>query len=179
MKNICENETFKKVVSISPERMLDRELALRFIAFKLSSYKDFKYRDMQNFLDTTMEKLDNISDEKRLNDIKQQLFDSLEFSEKVLGENHRFSRSIVFKDNTKTLNRSLFDVITICFSEIERKELFLENKELFLEKFKELLSDEKSDFSRAITEGTSSKSAIETRFDIMKNLIDEVINAKN
>ena len=179
LKNICENEIFKKVVSISPERMLDRELALRFIAFKLSSYKDFKYRDMQNFLDTTMERLDSISDEKILNDIKQQLFDSLEFSQKVLGENHRFSRSIAFENNTKTLNRSLFDVITICFSEIENKELFLERKELFLEKFKELLKDEKSEFSRAITEGTSSKSAIDTRFDVMKNLINEVINAKN
>ena len=178
LKNICENEIFKKVVSISPERMLDRELALRFIAFKLSSYKDFKYRDMQNFLDTTMERLDSISDEKILNDIKQQLFDSLEFSQKVLGENHRFSRSIAFENNTKTLNRSLFDVITICFSEIENKELFLERKELFLEKFKELLKDEKSEFSRAITEGTSSKSAIDTRFDVMKNLINEVINEK-
>ena len=73
----------------------------------------------------------------------------------------------------------MFDVITICFSEIENKELFLERKELFLEKFKELLKDEKSEFSRAITEGTSSKSAIDTRFDVMKNLINEVINAKN
>lgn len=177
LKNICENEIFKKVVSISPERMLDRELALRFIAFKLSNYKDFKYRDMQNFLDKTMEKLDNIENEEQKNSIKQQLFDSLEFSEEIFGENHRFSRSIAFENNTKTLNRSLFDVITICFSEIENKELFIKNKELFVDKFKELLKDDKGEFSRSITEGTSSKSAIETRFNIMKNLIQEVLNA--
>lgn len=177
LKNICENEIFKKVVSISPERMLDRELALRFIAFKLNNYKEFKYRDMQNFLDITMEKLDEITDKQKLDNIKQQLFDCLEFSEEVFGENHRFSRSIAFENNTKTLNRSLFDVITICFSEIENKELFIKNKEVFVDKFKELLKDEKGDFSRTITEGTSSKSAIETRFSIMKNLIQEVLNA--
>lgn len=178
LKNICENDIFKKIVAISPKRMLDRELALRFIAFKLID-NETKYSDMQNLLDKSMEKLDNIEDNEKLKNIKNELFDSLEFSEQVIGKNHRFSRSIAIDKNTKTLNRSLFDVITVCFSEIKNKDLFLQNKDLFLNEFKELLQDEKSDFSRAITEGTSSKNAIETRFKIIRTLIQKVLNGNN
>lgn len=179
LKNICEDKIFKKVVAISSKRMADRELALRFIAFKLTVGIPFKFHDMGNFLDDAMDRLDNINDEVKLQNIKGEFFNSLEFSEKVLGENHRFSRSIGFEEKTKTLNRSLFDVITVCFSEIEDKELFLHKKEVFLEKFRMLLQDEQGEFSKSITEGTSSKGAVETRFKIMRNLIKEVLDEKN
>lgn len=179
LKNICEDQVFKKVVGISSKRMADRELALRFIAFKLTKNMPFKFHDMANFLDDAMDKLDNIDDKEQLKNTKAHFFDSLKFSEKVLGENHRFSRSIGFEKKTKTLNRSLFDVITVCFSEIEDKKLFLQRKELFLEKFKTLLQDEQGEFSKSITEGTSSKGAVETRFTIMRNLIQEVLDEKN
>lgn len=179
LKNICEDKIFKKVVAISSKRMADRELALRFIAFKLTTSMPFKFHDMANFLDYTMDRLDNIDDEIELQNIKGEFFNSLKFSEKVLGENHRFSRSIGFEEKTKTLNRSLFDVITVCFSEIKDKDLFLQRKEDFLEKFRILLQDEQGEFSKSITEGTSSKGAVETRFKIMRNLIKEVLDEKN
>lgn len=179
LKNICEDKVFKKVVAISSKRMADRELALRFIAFKLTVNMPFKFHDMANFLDDAMDRLDNIDDEVKLENIKKDFFNSLEFSEKVLGENHRFSRSIGSEEKTKTLNRSLFDVIAVCFSEIEDKELFLQRKEVFLKKFRMLLQNEQGEFSKSITEGTSSKGAVETRFKIMRNLIKEVLDEQN
>ena len=59
---------------------------------------------------------------------------------------------------------------------IEDKENFLERKSLFLDKFLELLKDEQSEFTNAITKGTSGKGAVETRFKIMNELIREVLN---
>jgi len=93
-----------------------------------------------------------------------------------LGEGHRFSRSIADGGKTKSLNRSLYDVITVCLSNIKDKKKFLERKSLFLENFLELLKDEQSEFTDAITRGTSSKGAVETRFKIMNELIREVLN---
>jgi hypothetical protein len=179
LKEVCEEETFKKIAKVSARRMLDRELVLRFIAFKLTHYKDFNFNSMGEFLDEAMEKLDAIKDDDKLKELRDELIETLKFSEKILGENHRFSRSIADNKKTNTLNRSLFDVITVCFSEIEDKEKFLLNRELFMKKFLELLRDEQSDFSKAITEGTSSKSAIESRFKIMDSLIKEVLDEKN
>lgn len=176
LKEVCEHENFKKVAKVSEKRMLDRELVLRFIAFKLTHYKDFNFNYMGEFLDEAMEKLDAIKDDYKLKELKDELINTLQFSEKILGKNHRFSRSIADDKKTKALNRSLFDVITVCFSEIKNKEIFLENREQFMNKFLKLLRDEQSEFSKAITEGTSSKSAIESRFEIMDSLIKEVLD---
>ena len=179
LKEICENDIFKKVVGISSQRMADRELALRFIAFKLTHYTEFKVVDMGSFLDNAMDMLDKINDLSLLDKIKNDLFDSLIFSEKILGKNHRFSRSLAIEEKTRTLNRSLFDVISVCFSEIEDKNKFLLQKEKFVNKFKNLLLNQQGEFSKSITEGTSGKSVVETRFRIMNQLINEVLNDKN
>jgi len=176
--DVTEDKTFKKIVNAPSKRMLDRELALRFFAFKLfpnSSY-EFPYNNMGEFLDRAMEELSDITDEQKLEDLKDSLLDALEFSEQVMGETHRFSRALADNRKTKTLNRSLFDVITVCFSEIKDKENFISKKVIFMDRFKGLLQDENSEFSKAITEGTSGKTAIEKRFEVMSKLIKEVMN---
>ena len=175
---VTEDKIFKDIVNVPSKRMLDRELALRFFSFKLfeNSYNVFPYSNMGEFLDVAMEKLDAIENKEDLNVLKKDLFDILVFSEKVLGQGHRFSRAIALDVKTKTLNRSLFDVLTVCFSNINDKEPFLKNKDTFISKLKKLLQDEKGEFSKAITEGTSSKGAIETRFKIINELIKEVLD---
>lgn len=174
----AESDIFRSIVSVPAKRMLDRELVLRFMSFKLSpnATNEFPFNNMGEFLDEAMEKLDNIKDDEKLNELRNSLFETLEFSEKILGEKHRFSRSIAKKEKTNTLNRSLFDVLTVCFSEIKDKQNFVSKKDEFRDKLGELLKDESSEFSRAITEGTSGKGAIEKRFEIMKELVEEVIN---
>jgi len=174
----AENDVFKKIVNVPAKRMLDRELVLRFIAFKLTknAYQDFPYSNMGEFLDESMEKLDEIVNEEELESLKNSLFETLQFSEEILGKEHRFSRSIADKKKTKTLNRSLFDVITVCFSELSDKEFFKSKRDSFIERFQALLENENSDFSKAITEGTSGKGAIEKRFEIMNDMIKGVLD---
>lgn len=176
LKEVCEHKTFKDVAKVSAKRMLDRELVLRFVAFKLTNYKDFNSNSMGEFLDDAMEKLDAIKEKNKLKELKKELINTLIFSQSILGNDHRFSRSIANNEKTKTLNRSLFDVITVCFSEINNKEEFLKKKDKFVDDFLELLRDERSDFSKAITEGTSSKIAIDRRFRIMNQLIKKVLH---
>jgi hypothetical protein len=176
LKDLAENDIFKKIVGLKSTRMLDRELVLRFIAFKLPSYQEFAFNTMGEFLDDSMDKLNKIKDATLLESLKKQFLETLEFSENILGQEHRFSRSIADDHKTKLLNRSLFDVITVCLSNIHDKKQFLEKKTLFLEKFLTLLKDEQSEFTDAITRGTSGKNAIETRFRIMNEIIKEVLD---
>jgi len=176
LQEVSNNNVFKDVVGVSPKRMLDKELILRFIAFKLIDYKEFKFNNMAEFLDEGMERLDKIKEVSILEVLKTELIATLSFSEEILGKNHRFSRSIADKNKTNTLNRSLFDVITVCFNELENRDRLIYHKEFFMKKFKEMLLNEQSEFITSITEGTSSRQAIEIRFDIMKKLIKEVLN---
>lgn len=179
LREIVETDVFKDIVGVDSKRMYDRELALRFIAFKLNKTEGFQFNNISDFLDEAMEKLDEIKDDQELLELKNDFLETLSFSEQILGQGHHFSRSIGITEKTKMLNRSLFDIITVCFSKINDKEAFLNNKEIFLKKFKDLLQNEKGEFSRSITEGTSSKWAIETRFRIMNELITEVLSDKN
>ncbi|NOQ77580.1 MAG: DUF262 domain-containing protein [Methylococcaceae bacterium] len=173
LKEVCENKIFKNIVGVDSKRMLDRELALRFVAFQFIDYQH--YNSMREFLDAAMGKL-SIQNTEQLEELKNKIFNVLEFSEKILGTGHRFSRSISNKSNTQRLNQSLFDVLTVCFSEIDNKDVFLRKKDIFMNKFKQLLQDEKGEFLNSITLGTSAKSAIETRFRIIRGLIKEVLN---
>lgn len=174
LKEICDHEVFKNVVGVDSKRMLDRELVLRFIAFQLSDYQEFNL--MREFLDNAMEKLSTQTPEQ-LRHLKHQFIEVLQFSETILGEGHRFRRSIIAgTKGTKRLNQSLFDVITVCFSEIKDKERLINKRQMFMTEFKALLDNEKGEFFKSITSGTSSKTAIETRFRIMRQLIKELLN---
>ncbi len=176
LKSITENEVFKEVVAVSSKRMTDRELALRFIGFKLPTYSTFNFNTMGEFLDDSMEKLNQIKDKRILESIKEDFLEILLFSEKIFGKNHHFSRAIADETKPKTLNRSLFDAITVSFSNLNKREELLANKEIFLKKFIELLKNEESEFVDAITKGTSGKKAVVTRLKIMNELINEVID---
>jgi len=175
LKNVCDDASFKEIVGMSSKRMADRELVLRFFAFKLTSYDEFNKNSMSDFLDEAMEKLDRIKDDSRLEELKKDLIETLEFTEDVFGEKHKFSRSIAIHGKTKTINRSLFDVITVCFSKVDNKKRFLDNKHIFLNDFKCFLQDERSELSKSIIEGTSSKKSINKRFEIVNELIDKTL----
>ncbi len=172
LSEMVEDTVFKRVVAISNKRMAGQELVLRFIAFQILDDKQFK--TMGNFLDLAMEEVDK-KDQEALNKLKEKLINVLEFSEKVLGENHKFSRSIADSSKNKLVNLSLFDVLTVCFDEIGNKDLFLQNKHSFVDKLKKLLLDENSAFFTSITKGTSGRAAKETRFKTIRGLIKETI----
>lgn len=172
LSKIVEAKEFKNIVGISNKRMRGQELALRFIAFEI--LEDDKFKSMGNFLDRAMEELDK-KDEEYLKGLEIKLIDVLKFSEEILGKNHKFSRSIVPSNKIKSVNLSLFDSLTVCFNEIEDKDLFKKNKDYFVNEFKILLEDESSEFSESITKGTSGKSQKETRFRVIRELIRQTL----
>ena len=157
--------------------MLDRELALRFFAFRLLSVDD-TFKTLSFFLDRAMEKIDE--EETMSNELQQlseEFIESLKFSELILGENHKFSRAMAV-EGAKSLNRSLFDVITVSFSKIKDKKRFLKHAHIFRQELISLISDEQSAFSQAIFQGTSSKRAVLARFSEMEKLINKIEKLK-
>jgi len=69
LKDIAEDKVFKSIVNLKSNRMSDRELVLRFVAFKLPTYQGFTFNNMGEFLDDSMDKLDKIKDETLLKKI--------------------------------------------------------------------------------------------------------------
>lgn len=172
LATMVEHDVFKKVVGISNKRMAGQELILRFVAFKI--LQEDKFKTMDKFLDLAMEEVDK-KDDEALKELGEKLINVLTFSEQILGNKHRFSRSIADNRKNKLVNLSLFDVLTVCLEEIDDKDLFLAKKDFFVAGLKQLLLDEGSEFFISITKGTSGKWAQETRFKVIRGLIKQTL----
>lgn len=179
LKEITEDKVFKDIVKIRTRRMLDRELVLRYIAFKLCPYKEFYEKKivLSTFLDKTMEKIDSKDFTKeKFEELKNDLLNNLKFLSTLFDKDMLFNKRLVDKSKTATLNRSLFEVWTVLISNLteNEKQNIYENKELLTEKYKELLTEE--EFEDSITKGTNNRKSVFTRFEKLNSLLEEIKN---
>lgn len=178
LKEIVEMNEFKKIVNIRSKRMVDRELVLRFIAFKMKKYKGLEEVEysLPIFLDKAMEDIDNPSMSiDNLREYGKELKETLIFLNDLFGENTIFNKTLADQSKTKTLNRSLFEIWTVLGSYLskEEKDSLLENKKEIKMKYKELLLN--SEFNDSITKGTNDKKTIKQRFSMLSNFLGEVL----
>lgn len=171
LKEISEDERFRKFIKVKRNRMEDRELILRYIAYMLNSYEKYK-KPMSTFLDNTMEKLSTITSDKA-NKIKKALFRSLEVAFNLFGK-HIFSRSIV--GGNRSLNSALFEVWTSEIAKLSKAEqdILLNNKGKLINKYTSILENEKT-FVIYISSSTSAKASVKNRFETIHNLIQGFI----
>ncbi len=105
-----EDSFFKKFLKenkiMKIDRMEDRELLLRYAAFSITSFKEYQ-PNLSNFLDTAMEKLDNLSKEES-GELVLNLEKAIWCYEQLFG-NKKFGRTL---NNRCRLNSALFEVWT-------------------------------------------------------------------
>jgi Protein of unknown function DUF262 len=102
--------------SIPTARMEDRELILRYVAFSLTPYEDYK-PSLGHFLDKAMEKLDTLS-EKDCDTIVYKLQKSIKCYENIFG-NTRFGRGLTRRAQ---MNSALFEAWATELSRISEEE---------------------------------------------------------
>ena len=179
LKEITEEKIFKNIVRIASKRMVDRELVLRYFSFKLKNYKDFYESKitLSTFLDNTMEYIDSKEfTEIKFNELKKEFLNTLLYLGELFEKNKLFNKTIIDINKTATLNRSLFEIWTVLISELseEEKNKLLDRKIILEEKYKCLLTTQY--FEDAITKGTNDRKAVFSRFNQLKNLLEEIIN---
>lgn len=172
LQEITESKEFRSYIRVRDKRMQDRELVLRYIAYMLVSYREYE-KPMVTFLDNRMEELNRL-DKNKLEQLKINLFKSLDVSRKLFGE-HLFSRSIA-EENRKMLNSALFEVWTSLLAKLSDKEhqILLSNKNEIISEFKERLINE-TEFKNSVSSATSGKAAVNKRFETIETLINKYI----
>ncbi|HJH30247.1 MAG TPA: DUF262 domain-containing protein [Methanosarcinaceae archaeon] len=172
LKEITETDIFQKVGRVSGKRMLDKELVLRFMALKLTTYKDYK-APMISLLNNAMEQLGYAEPEK-LNSLRTDILKALNLSYDIFGDN-AFRKSLVKDNKSKVLNRALFEGITVLFSKLSEndRQVLLENKKDFVESFKQLFEDSK--FYSSITISTTDSANVVYRFTEISTVINRYI----
>lgn len=175
---------------IPTTRFEDRELALRFVAFTLTPYTNYQ-PPMGDFLDKSMELLDKL-DKKQCEELVFKLkfnimlyyciFNNMRFGQ-GLTRRAKFN-SAIFEVWTTTMAKFIFKDIKSTEKSIIHKDNLDVNymQKIFNEKeeiknaYQLLLQDDA--FKKSVSSSTASKSAVETRFRKISELLQKYKNAE-
>ncbi|MCP4151642.1 MAG: DUF262 domain-containing protein [bacterium] len=172
LNDIAATDIFRTLINVSPKRMLDRELVLRHLAFRLCPYEEYR-PTMKRFLNNAMREL-KLLPEGKMDTLKNQFLKALITSKTLFGKN-AFSKIVEEPSQRLTLNRGLFEVVTVLLAELTDKKTkrLLAKKEKVYADFKTLLKD--PDFDKCITSATAGKNSVLERFTRMKALLAKYI----
>lgn len=180
--------------SVKSNRMMDRELILRFLAFTVRNYSNYpKKEDMDTFLSDTMRIInimpslngkegsrifkDEISrDHILVKEIPhlEKLFNlAMKRALEIFGM-HTFRKSYPGKRKTP-INKSLFEVWSVLLARLDDDnfEKLKRNKADFLEKYNTMLED--NNFNYSISRDSLKFVSVKDRYEKLTKLVDEYI----
>ncbi|MFB2835870.1 DUF262 domain-containing protein [Floridanema evergladense] len=174
LAKLADSQEFKKVIKLSDSRRLrmdDREFVLGFLAFKLTSYKEYKDETRDSFLNKGMFKVNKLSEEN-LQEIellfKKTMFNSFE----IFGLN-AFRKMSHETTKKYPVNKSLFEAWSVHLSCLSCQEIeILKNKKQeLIERFINCV-DNDSEFLASISQAANK---VEYRFSTIERIIQEVL----
>lgn len=161
-------------------RMTDRELALRFCAFKSSTLEDYrKYESLDRFLIDYTRRLDgkkpeeisaNPIDDQELGKIKTSFLSAMRSAHDILGEN-AFRRIEVGKKRGP-INRAIFESQSIALSDYSHSDL-MKKSEKVREALLNLFQD--PDYTKSVTVSTGSSMSVATRLQKPRQVLKELL----
>ena len=177
IEKMANDPAFKEATqyAISPDRMLDREYALRYLAFTELDYEKLYKGNIDDFLILVMKEVNSENDEQ-----EEKIFKEFQ---RVMGICHEVFGRYAFRRYAKMekgyrrspINKALFETWSICIKEAsdEAVELLFLYKEDFIEKYCDFLADEK--YSTSLKGG--DESSLKRRIDLTKNFLREFVYA--
>lgn len=169
LKELAEQEYFKQAIDygFSPKRMKDRELILRYLAFKIFDYQKDYTGDMSDFLEKTMKKINLMSD----NDIDKLKEDF----KRVMKLTYNFFGSQNFRlptDNGRgRVNMIMFESISYFFS-TNSNEFLQQHKEIIKKNFLKLLKNE--EYVNSIKKVSNTKDKVIRRFQLAQEILGDI-----
>lgn len=151
-KKLAEGKAFLDATgyAIKPDRMMDQEFVIRFMAFAELDYRTEYKDDIDNFLILAMKKVNGYSDGD-LERIEQNFLKAMKYAKEIFAKNA--FRKIGSGGRRGPINKALFELFSVCFAELKEEQLgkIADRKEQFLEKYKELFAD--NEFVSALRSG--------------------------
>jgi hypothetical protein len=181
LSRLAEDKTFLQATEnkVKVERMGDVELVLRFVALYDAPHEKPRVdsRNLDDFLNETMSKI-NKWNELQWIDVQQQFIKSMKAAPRVFGR-HAFRKVWGINNWRSPINRGLFEAQSIALARLRQVEIdFLaEHSVDVLNKVIHSLKHDE-EFSNAVSYGTGSAQASNTRIKVMGKLLKEVLDAK-
>lgn len=173
LKELAQLAAFKEATanSIRDERMADREMILRFMAFSLHRPEEYRSYDFDRFLSDAMRELNLVKDAKRAQ-MRAAFVAAMRSAHAIFGED-AFRKRYRPSDSRFPINRALFETISVSLGDLSeqgRQRCILRKEEICV-RMMEALRD--SAFEAAISQGTGDPAKVRRRFETVSTIFTE------
>lgn len=157
--------------SIRDDRMGDRECVLRFLAFAITPYTEYKSKDLDSFLNDSMREINHMPG-ARLNELGHR------FLRAMMAAHDIFQETAFRKPGRVTMNpinKPLFEAVSVNLDRLnddQLADLKGRSSEVKL-RFKDLINDR--DFEKSISVSTGNVSTVRYRFSKIELLLQDVL----
>jgi hypothetical protein len=168
LKDLAEEEYYKKAIwwGVSDKRMKDREVALRYIAFRWFDYESEYSGDMSDYVESTMKRINQMSEEK-INKIKEDFERVMKWTYNIW-EDKNFR--IPTEQTRGTINTAILE--TVCNFISFKDDSFLEkNKSTIRRNYKLLIGNYA--YYQAVTKSTGNKAKVLERFSLVHEILSQ------
>jgi hypothetical protein len=167
LKNLASQPYFREAIGngVSSRRMKDREVVLRYIAFRWFNYKKEYTGDMSNYIESAMKRI-NSFDDARIDKIKNDFQRVFELSYKIWGEkNFRIPTSSA----KGFINTAILE--TVCVYLSSKSDAYVQkNIDRIRERYTDLIHN--PDFVDSVTMATGHKAKVMKRFQLVYDIFD-------
>ncbi|MFJ8772032.1 DUF262 domain-containing protein [Streptomyces microflavus] len=174
LAELGESEEFRRATgnSVVGDRMADREMALRFLAFRLTPPDGYRTGDFDRFLAEAMHRINRLepSEEEHL---RAEFSEAMEAAEAVFGI-HAFRKYRSGQQRKSPINKALFEAIAVNLAELGPEQHDRLSQLDTLDAFAELMED--TEFERSISVATGDTKKVRKRFDAVQELFEDLLD---
>ncbi|MEU7382114.1 DUF262 domain-containing protein [Streptomyces sp. NPDC042207] len=169
LADLAEDPSFGEATrwSVANERMADREMVLRFLAFRLTNPAEHTEKDFDRFLTDVMYRINNLTEQRR-DQLTREFRVAMRCAKDLFKE--QAFRKPRDRPSRSPINKALFETIAVHLALLDDQERdrLVASREIVLDRFAELMKD--WDFDRSISIGTGDPAKIRTRFQYVARL---------
>lgn len=175
LRDWAGSEVFRQATgnSVRSERMADREMVLRFIAFQLTDPYRYGEEDFDAFLRSSMKRLSALS--RTETEVLRARFErSMVAAAEIFGVHAFRKRNRAGGEWKHPINKALFESVAGNLAAVsdEELQLLVQRRKIVGENFVELMGD--VEFQLSISQGTGDPGQVRRRFVAIRNLFGGV-----
>ncbi len=175
LPDLAQSEAFLEATghSIKPARMADREMVLRYLAFRMTDPRNYKGGDLDAFLRAAMSQIGTMP-ESTIEELRQDFTRAMLAARDVFGE-YAFRKRNRESRYRLPINKPLFETESISLAKLSDDELDLLRlrSELVSEKLLDLMDD--ASFIDSISYATGDVARLRFRFEAMEKMLGDVL----
>lgn len=173
LKKLASSREFKEATtnSIRSKRMEDRESVLRFLAFRMNSYKNYKNPDFHDFLNNSMERINKLSAQE-INQLEDSFLAAMRKAKAIFGA-YAFRRIYARNGKRYPISKPLFEIWSVSLVNYTLESL-IKYKDDITEEWIRIMNED-DDFNKSISQGTGSVKKVHKRFRTIEELLAKVV----